>query len=279
MIGQNACASNSEKAFRFGDHPWRNFSVILAIVFILWLVFPHLILICIKGNSWQNTVDYGNTHGAVNSLFAGLAFAGVIVAFLLQREELELQRKELELTRTVLEEQRQQMESQAASLRKQTFEQTFLQLLKLAREVRDEAKFCGLQGAVAVNEMAKDLRGIATKCPNDELPDVSYTLGRFYNTHFIPVFTGIVEDILRLIETSCGEHKPLYFSILRASFRGGELDILFYHFCCKPGPLKSLIEEHGLLAYMEPGIPPEHCALYEPGAFEYKKMDQKSGLV
>jgi hypothetical protein len=37
--------------------------------------------------------------GAANALFSGLAFAGVIVAILLQRNELELQREELALTR------------------------------------------------------------------------------------------------------------------------------------------------------------------------------------
>ena len=45
---------------------------------------------------------FGDMFGAVNALFSGLAFAGVIYAVLLQRKELELQRNELELTRTEL---------------------------------------------------------------------------------------------------------------------------------------------------------------------------------
>ena len=40
--------------------------------------------------------------GAVNSLFSGLAFAGVIFTIYLQKTELSLQRKELELTRVQL---------------------------------------------------------------------------------------------------------------------------------------------------------------------------------
>jgi len=40
---------------------------------------------------------FGDMFGAVNTLFSGLAFAGLIYAILLQRSELELQRKELEL--------------------------------------------------------------------------------------------------------------------------------------------------------------------------------------
>ncbi len=45
---------------------------------------------------------FGDMFGAINSLFSGLAFLGVIVAILLQKEELRLQREELEQTRAEL---------------------------------------------------------------------------------------------------------------------------------------------------------------------------------
>ena len=45
---------------------------------------------------------YGDMFGAINALFSGLAFAGVIVAIFLQRKELELQREELTATREEL---------------------------------------------------------------------------------------------------------------------------------------------------------------------------------
>ncbi len=57
----------------------------------------------------------GDTFGAVNALFSGLAFAGVIYAILLQKQELQLQRRELEETRTELARSaRAQEESQKA---------------------------------------------------------------------------------------------------------------------------------------------------------------------
>ena len=46
--------------------------------------------------------QFGDTFGAVNALFSGLAFAGLIYTALLQRLELGLQRQELELTRKEL---------------------------------------------------------------------------------------------------------------------------------------------------------------------------------
>ena len=45
---------------------------------------------------------FGEMFGAVDTLFSGLAFAGVIYAILLQQRELELQRSELTLTRAEL---------------------------------------------------------------------------------------------------------------------------------------------------------------------------------
>jgi hypothetical protein len=47
--------------------------------------------------------QFGDMFGVVNALFSGFAFAGVIYAVLLQREDLKLQREELTLTRKELQ--------------------------------------------------------------------------------------------------------------------------------------------------------------------------------
>ncbi len=49
--------------------------------------------------SWEARAAFGEMFGAVNALFAGLAFAGVVIALLFQRAELQLQREELRLAR------------------------------------------------------------------------------------------------------------------------------------------------------------------------------------
>jgi hypothetical protein len=54
---------------------------------------------------WPVRAQFGDMFGAVNAFFAGLAFAGVVYAVLLQREELRLQRRELQLTRQQIAEQ------------------------------------------------------------------------------------------------------------------------------------------------------------------------------
>lgn len=60
--------------------------------FIIWFSF----------DSMNERGTFGDMFGAINALFSGLAFCGVIYAILLQRRELELQREELTLTRKEL---------------------------------------------------------------------------------------------------------------------------------------------------------------------------------
>ena len=52
-----------------------------------------------KKDSHFDKGTFGDMFGAVNALFSGLAFAGLIYTAMMQREELELQREELGLTR------------------------------------------------------------------------------------------------------------------------------------------------------------------------------------
>lgn len=58
----------------------------VVVIWILsWLIITHFI----KDPTEQGT--FGDTFGAVNALFSGLAFAGLIVTLLYQKEELKLQ--------------------------------------------------------------------------------------------------------------------------------------------------------------------------------------------
>ncbi len=67
-------------------------------------------------NSLDRKGLFGDSFGAINTLFAGLAFAGVILALKYQRDELGIQRRELK--------------EQRLAMQKETFERTFFQLLE-----------------------------------------------------------------------------------------------------------------------------------------------------
>ena len=80
----------------------------------------------------NNTTEqglFGDQFGAVNALFSGLAFAGLIFTIILQKKELALQREELTQTREELKGQKEQLEEQNKTLRIQRFENTYFQML------------------------------------------------------------------------------------------------------------------------------------------------------
>ena len=91
------------------------FAIISAII-IIWVGYLVLTGIVYR---WQFGGPFGDTFGALNALFSGLAMGGVIVAIFMQRQELILQRKELELTRQELTRSVSAQEGQAEALTRQ----------------------------------------------------------------------------------------------------------------------------------------------------------------
>lgn len=78
-------------------------------VFVLWIATYFIVYH--SGNfAIKNAAELGDSFGGLNTLFSGLAFAGLIYTILLQQEELHLQRKELQETK---EEIKKSAEAQA----------------------------------------------------------------------------------------------------------------------------------------------------------------------
>lgn len=101
-------------------------------VFVLWgLTF---LLFFIKADSFSRG-EFGDMFGAVNALFSGLAFAGLIITLILQRQELGCQREELEQTREEMKNQRAEFEKENETLKYQRFENLFYNMLNLQQEI------------------------------------------------------------------------------------------------------------------------------------------------
>jgi hypothetical protein len=60
----------------------------------------------------EDLAQKGDSFGAINALFSGLAFAGLIYTMIMQRQELEMQRKELAAQRKEMRESRGELEEQ-----------------------------------------------------------------------------------------------------------------------------------------------------------------------
>ncbi|APG64560.1 hypothetical protein LPB136_03900 [Tenacibaculum todarodis] len=69
-------------------------------IILLWILSTVLIKYFFP--DWAVSATFGDTFGAINSLFSGLALAGIIYTIYLQKTELSLQREELKYTREEL---------------------------------------------------------------------------------------------------------------------------------------------------------------------------------
>ncbi|UZH54868.1 putative phage abortive infection protein [Salinimicrobium tongyeongense] len=100
--------------------------ILLGIVFIVWIA--SLLGLNQLISDPERKGQFGDSFGAINSLFSGLALAGIIYTIYLQKKELSLQRKELSDTR-------EEFKTQNKTLSLQRFENTFFHLLELHHQI------------------------------------------------------------------------------------------------------------------------------------------------
>lgn len=118
---------------------WKGFMAAIALILIvigMWIFYPyglpHLGMV-------TNTATYGtfgDSYGALNTLFSGLAFATLIITLFLQRKELQLQREEVAESNTIAktqtgisDQQAQLIYQQIKEAQKQNFYTLFLKFV------------------------------------------------------------------------------------------------------------------------------------------------------
>ena len=113
--------------------------------YIAWLFVVFLIVLLIWGGSyliicsyiegWPERGQFGDLFGAVNALFSGLAFAGLIITIWLQRRDLQYQREALEQTRQEMQHQTKEFDRHNQTLKRQQFDNTFFELLRMLQSI------------------------------------------------------------------------------------------------------------------------------------------------
>lgn len=86
------------------------FWIASVVVVVMWLFNAFIYPMWVP--SLSSRASNGDAFGAVNALFSGLAFAGLIYTMIMQRQELEMQRKELAAQRKEMRESRGELEEQ-----------------------------------------------------------------------------------------------------------------------------------------------------------------------
>ena len=276
----------------------------------IWIIIAIVGVIALWGLSWiliDKYIDsptdqgtFGDKFGAVNALFSGLAFAGLIVTLLYQKEELKLQREELAQTREELKGQREEFEEQNKTMKRQRFENTFFNMLSLQQEIvanlsydevervmdfsnplKNNVKHTIYNGRTIFREMYLNLtvsipgnhsyKGIKRAIEANDYGVYSYisSTTRFdhYFRHLYRIFKYV--DSTELIEDN---ERYDYACIVRSQLSDYELVMLFYNCLTSNGraKFKPLIEKYAIFNNLREELlaNAEHKELYAETAYD-----------
>lgn len=227
---------------------------------------------------------FGDMFGPLNALYSGLAFVGLIVAILMQKDELKLQRQELEETRKELKGQREQLEAQNKTLQHQNFENTFFQLLRLQNEIVNSIDIVSYEGKLLTGrdcfeELHRRLqRSFPKTIEPQELNNLEFinqAYLQFYRKHQAEIghYFRNLYNTVKFVDLSDTPDKRLYTNLIRAQLSSYELVLLFYNTLSELGcqKFKPLIEKYTLLKTLDEALLFEsdnHKKLLKESAFE-----------
>lgn len=208
---------------------------------------------------------FGDMFGASNALFTGLSFTGVIIAILLQRQELKLQRNELELTREEMKLTRNEFEAQNSTLIIQRFENTFFQMISLHHQIVQSIETNSTKNvtgkdpvisifkgrAAFVHDYSTLARSMDNKAKQYDISYSNFIRNRYYlYSHFfknIKQILIIIDNATFSDDENTNHVKKLnYVDILKSQLSQHELTFLFYDaaFPINRTELKLLIEKY-----------------------------------
>jgi len=278
------------------------------LIIVLTLFLGNLCLIFLP-YSKEARGTFGDQFGAVNALFSGLAFAGLIYTIILQRHDLKLQRrdlhyqrrdlelnrKELELTRQEMEEQTAEFEKQNETLKIQRFESTFFNMLSQFQEVVNNLKvskeFYGGEGRDCFEKTYMKNEQIEQSF-NDFAHLSMYTIIfrngiEGYKKSEVPKYFDhyfrLLYRILKFVNDSKVitdfDEKYEYTAMLRAMLSRYELVWLYYNgLSYGTQKLKPLIERYAMLNNLRPELlvkgKPRGFGEYKDSAFKKTYPDE-----
>ena len=272
----------------------KNLLIAASFVLAFWVASFAWIYLCV-GN-WEVRGQLGDMFGAVNSLFSGLAFAGLIVTLILQRKDLNLQRESIQQTNEQLGIQAREFEIQNKMAKQEQFRNTFFELLRMLQTIVSEmkvnveesdGKIRLVQGKkifeelfterdfMYYNESQARIFSIAQKARNkndyEYISDPKIFSFLFHYFRFVYRIIKYVDetDVLNSIE-----ERYQYVAFLRSTLSNYEVAAIFYNCLSRNGreKFKPLVEKYALFDNIDDKIlgSEEDLKLFAESAYKFK---------
>lgn len=260
--------------------------VLAGTIILVWATYPAWIgnfFLIPSDEKLQGVLGtFGDSFGALNTLFSGLAFSGIIISIFLQS-------KELKETRGEIKAQGKQFKLQTEALTKQIFENTFFQLLHLHNEITQSisvdqlgsfsANKPDLTGRAAFKELYTNKFGQhifiyelglnESECP-DNTNDYYLMFHDVYGSQLGHYFRNIYQ-ILKFVDQGSVINKKFYTNLLRAQLSSYELALLFFNCLSDLGieNFKPLVEKYEIFEHLPPldYMSDEEIRMYSKSAY------------
>ena len=112
---------------------WKLFICAGCVICAVWLA--SFVLVCLCIDDWNVRGQFGDLFGAVNTLFSGLAFVGLIITIRQQHKDLEYQRQAIEQTNREMQNQTEEFNQQNETMKIERFENTFFKMLEVQQSI------------------------------------------------------------------------------------------------------------------------------------------------
>jgi hypothetical protein len=217
--------------------------------------------------NWGQFGDY--VGGLLNPTFSFLALLALLATLGLQIRELRISARELKNSAVALVKQND-------TLRQQTFEATFFQLLRLHNDIVASLEFnkLSLTGRACLSHYKDELeRALIDNHAKSDYKMFRASYDIFYREHQSALghYFRLLYNIVKLVKRNPGIDQRFYTNLVRAQLSSAELMLLFYNCLSEWGEekFKPLVEEFALLKNMPNDIVPDDELLkrYSPAAF------------
>lgn len=231
--------NKQEKKKRKRIGHWGVYGITFGAVIVLWVSYFILPIIPYNPLDFsrpEKASELGDMFGSLNTLFSGLAFAGLIITLIYQRQELQLQRKELRMQRREMVAQKKEMEGQKEEMRLQRkqFElqdnnQVFFNLKKSHENLKDRTSRFLFEQEISLKRFLSENLNYDSSIQNlDEL--VLFYSSNIYefNQDMLEVNFRSLQNIMSFIDKSITlfslEKAQEYFKILSTCWSKFEMD-------------------------------------------------------
>lgn len=227
--------------------------LVVVAVILMWFWLPAFV----PGVSTPERGTWGDMYGSLNALFSGLAFAGLVIAIVLQTQELGLQRRELAATREEMEGQKLALQMQTEEMQARAVESYFFELLRMHRQA-----YSLLRAAPSDSEtyragseaFLQARRELLSRLANDVSVGGLRQAFKFAcdrpESNFRPYFLGLYQVLLFVNRSVKPEWKRTCSGLVRSQLTPDELTLVAAWCLCEdvePNHIREMVVKHKLL--------------------------------